>query len=110
MINTKTTVRVVTRASNGALRTKDYANVELLLQMHTRVGSDDCSTDLAVRGYPLFRGLIGPMLEGKEIVRYESSDVFESLTYEWAAARSISKVRLRMHTPPAISVGAGGDG
>ena len=34
---------------------------------------------------PVFRGLVGPMPEGKNIVRYESPDVFESLTKEWGA-------------------------
>ncbi len=32
-----------------------------LLEMHTQIGVDDCSTDLALRGLPVFRGLIGPM-------------------------------------------------
>jgi hypothetical protein len=51
--------------------------------MHLQVGTDDCSTDLAIRGMPVFRGLIGPIPEGKSIVRYESPEVFETLTKEW---------------------------
>ena len=51
--------------------------------MHTQIGVDDCSTDLDLRGMPVFRGLIGPMAEGKNVVRYESPDVFEALTKEW---------------------------
>jgi hypothetical protein len=87
----KTTVRVVTRASDGSLRIKDFPQVEPLLQMHLQIGTDDCSTDLALRGYPLFRGLIGPIPEGEEVVRYESPGVFESLTREWASASPSAK-------------------
>lgn len=100
----KTTVRVVTRASDGMLRIKDYPDVAPLLQMHTQIGIDDCSTDLALRGYPLFRGLIGPMPEGKQVVRYESPDVFESLTKEWTSAKSVRKARRRMHAPTDMPV------
>jgi len=35
---------------------------------------------------PIFRGLIGPIPEGKNIIRYESPDVFEDLTKQWSAA------------------------
>lgn len=98
----KTTVRVVTRASDGTVRIKDYPNTEPLLQMHTQIGIDDCSTDLALRGYPLFRGLIGPMPEGKQVVRYESPDVFEALTKEWTSAKSARKSRRRMHAPSVV--------
>ena len=62
----KNTVRVVTRARDGTLRIRDYPSTEPLLQMHTQIGIDDCSTDLGLRGLPVFRGLIGPMPEGQE--------------------------------------------
>ena len=81
----KDTFRVVTRGANGQLRIKDYVSKEKLLHLHTQIGVDDCSTDLDLRGLPVFRGLIGPMAEGKNIVRYESPDVFETLTKEWIA-------------------------
>ena len=53
---TKNTTRVVTRASDGTLRIKDYPNTDPLLELHTQIGIDDCSTDLALRGMPVFRG------------------------------------------------------
>jgi hypothetical protein len=56
-----------------------------VLKMHSQIGVDDCSTDLTLRGLPVFRGLIGPMPDGKGIVRYESPEVFETLTKEWGA-------------------------
>lgn len=78
------TYRVVTRGADSQLRIREYESKEKLLRIHTQVGIDDCSTDLSLRGLPVFRGLIGPMSEGKDIVRYESPDVFESLTKEWS--------------------------
>ena len=84
----KNTVRVVTRAADGTLRIRDYPTTEPLLEMHTQIGIDDCSTDLTLRGLPVFRGLIGPMPEGKNVVRYESPDVFETLTKEWSSAKN----------------------
>ncbi|MEM7315959.1 MAG: hypothetical protein AAF497_22715, partial [Planctomycetota bacterium] len=66
--------RVVSRGENGELRQKDYPNTDRLFELHAQVGVDDCSTDLSLRGLPVFRGLIGPMADGKGIVRYESPD------------------------------------
>lgn len=84
MANPKT-IRIVTRGKNGELRTHDYKHEEAVTKMHTQIGIDDCSTDLSLRGMPVFRGLIGPMPEAKGIVRYEAPEVFESLTKEWGA-------------------------
>jgi hypothetical protein len=89
------TFRVVTRGANGELRIKDYASKESLMRLHLQVGVDDCSTNLSLRGLPVFRGLIGPMSDEKDIVRYESPDVFESLTKEWTADLSHRRSRRR---------------
>ena len=57
----KNVVRVVTRAADGTLRIRDYPTTEPLLEMHTQIGIDDCSTDRtsaivsAVRGVRLLR-------------------------------------------------------
>lgn len=82
----KNTFRVVTRESDGSLRIRDFDTEEQLLRMHVKVGIDDCSTDLSLRGKPVFRGLVGPIPDGKGIARYESPDVFESMTKEWVRA------------------------
>lgn len=81
----KDTFRIVTRGQDGKIRIQDYASATPLEKAHTQIGIDDCSTDLALRGMPVFRGLIGPIPEGKTIVRYETPDVFETLTKEWGA-------------------------
>jgi len=83
----KDTFRVVARSSDGSLLICDYPTCEPLLKTHLQVGTDDCSTDLALRGMPVFRGLIGPIPEGKNIVRYETPEVFEMMTKEWGSAK-----------------------
>lgn len=82
----KDTFRVVTRGANGELRIRDYDSKEALLRRHTQIGVDDCSTDLGLRGLPVFRGLIGPMPEGGNVIRYETPEVFETLTKDWSSA------------------------
>jgi hypothetical protein len=83
----KDTFRVVTRGTDGQIRIRDYDCQEALLKRHLQVGVDDCSTDLQLRGLPVFRGLIGPMPEGKNVIRYESPEVFETLTKDWGVLK-----------------------
>ena len=90
------TFRVVTRGTDGELRKKEYPSTEPLLKLHTQIGVDDCSTNLNLRGLPVFRGLIGPMTDADtDVVRYESPDVFETLTKEWTAEGAHKKSRRR---------------
>ncbi|MGE0606362.1 MAG: hypothetical protein AB7O62_04480 [Pirellulales bacterium] len=91
----KEVVRVVTRGADGKLRIRDFPTSEALLKMHTQIGIDDCSTDLALRGMPVFRGLVGPMPEGKNVVRYESPEVFETVTKEWSTPPARRRRRSR---------------
>ena len=89
----KKTFRVVAQGSDGELRTRDFDSEEQLLKLHVQIGVDDCSTDLSLRGKPVFRGLIGPMPEGKNVVRYETPEVFEALTKEWSNAKTPKRRR-----------------
>ncbi len=91
----KDIVRVVTQGADGKLRIKDYPKPDAVLKSHAQIGIDDCSTDLELRGLPVFRGLIGPMPEGKNIIRYESPEVFETLTKEWIAAKASRRQRMK---------------
>ncbi len=91
----KDTFRVVTRGADGQIRIRDYQSSEALLRRHVQVGIDDCSTDLGLRGLPVFRGLIGPMPEGGNVIRYESPEVFETLTKEWGATTGSRRSRSR---------------
>ncbi len=93
----KSIFRIVMRGRDGQIQNKDYHSAECLAKMHTQVGIDDCSTDLSLRGLPVFRGLIGPMTEDKDTVRYETPEVFESLTKEW----SVAKTKRRRRAKPA---------
>jgi hypothetical protein len=87
----KDTFRIVTRGTDGKLHTRDYSKQESLLRVHTQIGIDDCSTDLGLRGLPVLRGLIGPMPEGKNVIRYESPEVFETLTKEWTSSKTVRR-------------------
>jgi hypothetical protein len=96
----KETFRVVTRGADGQIRIREYDNQQALLKRHSQVGVDDCSTDLSLRGLPVFRGLIGPIPDGKNIIRYESPEVFETLTKEWSVLRAARRrSRGRMLSP-----------
>lgn len=95
----KDTFRVVARGGDGTLQIRDYPSIDPLQESYEEVGLDDCSTDLALRGLPIFRGLIGPMPESKNIVRYETPEVFEMLTKEWG----ITKPKKRRRRTTAAS-------
>ncbi len=102
----KDTFRVVARAADGSLLIRDYPDAEPLLQAYLQIGIDDCSTDLMLRGLPVFRGLVGPMPEGKTVVRYETPEVFEMLTKEWGTNKPRRRSRARTAQPDAESVRA----
>ncbi len=91
----KDTFRVVTRGSDGNIRIRDYDTQQDLLKRHTQIGVDDCSTDLDLRGLPVFRGLIGPMPEDGHVIRYETPEVFETLTKEWSLVKPKRRARSR---------------
>ncbi len=97
-------IKVVTRAADGTIRERDLEDVNELNQTHEQIGIDDCSTDLSLRGFPVFRGLIGPIPESKTVARYESPDVFEVMTKEWTKAKR--KRRRRRSTKETSSVPA----
>jgi hypothetical protein len=91
--------RVVTRGADGKIRIRDYDTPDALLKRHSQIGVDDCSTDLGLRGFPIFRGLIGPMPDGGNIIRYESPEVFETLTKDWSTTKPARRTRSRMQAP-----------
>lgn len=110
----KKTIRVVTREVDGSLRTRDLQEFDDLHRSHEQIGIDDSSTDLSLRGLPVFRGLIGPIPEGRSIARYESPEVFEVLTKEWAnqkiprrRRRRPSEIEADRKAQEAIEMGLG---
>ena len=75
--------RVVTRGPEGEYRIRDYVSEEEILRWHAQIGANDFSLDMSIRGRPLFKGLVGPMLEAGGVLRYESPEVFEQMAKEW---------------------------
>ena len=86
----KRNFRVVSRASDGSFLMSDYVSEDALVREFEQIGMDDCHTDLSIRGLPVLRGLVGPMADGKH-VRYETPEVFEELTKQWATTPSRQK-------------------
>lgn len=79
--------RVVARGANGEIKIQNYKSERELTLRHVKIGVEDCSTDLTLRGLPVFRGLIGPMPDGEEASRYETPEIFEELTKRWSAPK-----------------------
>ena len=78
--------RLVDRDDDGEPRVRDFSDVAELTARFEKIGVDDCSADLRMRGLPVFRGLVGPMPERDgTIARYETPEIFEKLTKEWSA-------------------------
>ncbi len=92
-------IRIVSCAADGSLRSRDYDSLDAVSEYYEQIGVDDCSTELSLRGYPLFRGLVGPIAEGRTVARYESPDVFEVMTREWTQDRRRKK-RAKTVVPP----------
>ncbi len=101
-------IRVTTRASDGSIRERDFESFEDIGELHDQIGVDDCSTDLELRGMPIFRGLVGPLPDGKTTVRYESPDVFEALTKEWANQKTKRRRRRKSSEVAAEKAKASG--
>lgn len=106
----KDTFRIVTRGSDGEIRTRDFDGPEAIFRSHTQIGVDDCSTDLALRGLPVFRGLVGPIPEGRNVVRYESPEVFETITKDWSKPRAGRSRRRNLQRKPETLGEAGPTG
>jgi hypothetical protein len=106
----KDTWRLVTRGADGELVIHDFDTADGILRTHLQVGADDCSTDLRLRGAPVFRALVGPMPEGRNIIRYETPEVFESLTKEWAVPKAPRRRSRKPATSPQEVAGPAADG
>jgi hypothetical protein len=112
-------IRVVTRSADGNMRTKEFDSFEAIEASHEQIGIDDCSTDLELRGMPIFRGLVGPIPDGKTAVRYESPEVFEVLTKEWTklkakrrrrrSAQEMAEAKAAAEAEAALSAGGKGE-
>lgn len=79
--------RVVFLDESGQPAQKDFKNVASLLAEYEQVGIENDSYTMRLHGEPTLRGLIGPMSDGKTIVRYETPQAFTILTEEWSKQR-----------------------
>ena len=88
-------ILIVSLDENGTIQERILDNADELIAEFEQIGIDDCSTDLSLRGYPVVKGLVGPIPESKTTVRYESGKVFEQKTKEWAATKTKRRRRTR---------------
>ena len=79
--------RIVTQDENGELVQTDYKDLASLLEEYHQIGTEEDSYTIRLHGEPLLRGLVGPLSEGKNIVRYESPEVFAQMTEQWSKER-----------------------
>lgn len=79
--------KIALRGAHGEIRTREFAAEEELSRRYRKIGVEDCSIDLTLRGLPVYRGLIGPMPDKDDTARYETPEVFEELTKIWSAPR-----------------------
>jgi hypothetical protein len=91
--------RVVTRGGEDEYRNRDFITEEEILRRYIKIGVDDCSADMSLRGQPVFKGLIGPMTDCNGVIRYESPEVFEQMTKEWSESKHKRRTKA---TPKAI--------
>lgn len=75
--------RVVTK-KDGKLEKQDFKDLASLGRAYEQVGVEEDSYSIRLHGEPVFKGLIGPMSEGKSVIRYETPEVFAEQTEEWS--------------------------
>lgn len=81
------TYRVYDFDDRGEKRHRDYKTVKALLEDFEQVGVEEDSYALRLHGEPILKGFIGPMADGKTIVKYESPQFFVQETEIWAKQR-----------------------
>lgn len=82
------TYRVVSRDKTGKMEQKDFKDVKSLLEDYEQIGVEEDSYTIRLHGEPLLKGLIGPMSQGKSIIRYETPEAFVALTEQWSKERA----------------------
>lgn len=85
--------RVVFKNKHGVIEHIDYPDIKRLLDSYEQVGVEEDSYTIRLHGEPVLKGLIGPMSEGKDMVRYETPQVFVVMTEQWAKERKNGRKR-----------------
>lgn len=76
--------RLVSLSPSGDQCVQDSTNPEELFKNYKLVAVEEDSYTMRLHGEPIFKGLIGPMSDGKNIIRYETPDVFAAQTERWS--------------------------
>lgn len=86
------TYRVVFKTKTGKVEQKDFKDVDSLLNAYEQTAVEEDSYTLRLHGEPVLKGLVGPISDGKHVVRYETPEVYAELTEQWA--KNLKKSRL----------------
>jgi hypothetical protein len=79
--------RVARRLKNGEIETRDFPTPSVLLKEYQQIGVEEDSYAMRLHGEPILRGLVGPLTDGKQVVRYETPDVYTQLTEIWSKTK-----------------------
>ena len=81
------TYRVYTLDEDGCKQHTDFKTAAAMAEAFEQIGLEQDSYAIRLHGEPMLRGFIGPMSEGKSIVKYEEPKIFVVETDEWAKAK-----------------------
>ena len=87
------TYRLVFKSKTGKIQEKEYADVKAIAREYEQIGVEEDSYTVRLHGEPVFKGLIGPMSDGTNGVRYETPAAFVQLTEAWAKRLRNGKVQ-----------------
>lgn len=76
--------RVVSLTKAGKIEESDFRDPGDIAKTYEAVGVEEDSYTMRLHGEPVFKGLIGPLSDGKNVVRYETPEAFALLTEKWA--------------------------
>lgn len=76
--------RVVRLDDKGKLCQQDFPDRQALCAAYEQTGVEEDSYSLRLHGEPTFKSLVGPMSDGKNVIRYETPEVFVQLTEKWS--------------------------
>ncbi len=88
--------RTVKQSPSGEFLYNDYKTISALLDDYHQIGVEEDSYAMRLHGEPIIRGMVGPLADGKGVVRYECPEAYAVLTEQW------SKTKRPRKTPTSL--------
>ena len=96
------TYRVYNYDDDGQPQQADFKTAAALVEAYEQIGLEQDSYAIKLHGEPMLRGLIGPMSEGKTIVKYEDPKLFVIETEVWAKQKKCGKADSPAESDPEV--------